>query len=103
MVEVERDLWRLSGLTPLLRQGHLDLLVWDHLQVTFEYLQECRLNYLSGQPVPVLIHLHSVSQCSEGTSCVSVCAHYLLSCYWAPLKRAWFHPLYTLSSDICIH
>lgn len=30
----------------------------------------------------------SVSSCSEETSCVSVCAHGLLSPHWAPLERA---------------
>ena len=34
----------------------------------------------------------SSSSCSDGTSCASVCAHYPLSCHWAPLKRAWPHP-----------
>ena len=35
------------------------------------------------------------SWCSEGTSCVPVCAHCLLSWHWAPLKRPWFfkHPI----------
>lgn len=45
---------------------------------------------LPGQPVPAPGHPHSeknVSPCSGGTSHVSVCAHYLLLCHWAPLKR----------------
>ena len=38
----------------------------------------------------------SVSWCSEGTSCFSVCTHCLWSCHWAPLRRARPHPLSTL-------
>ena len=42
----------------------------------------------------------SVSWSSDGTSCVSVCAHCLCSSHWAPLKRAWLsslHPPFRLS------
>lgn len=48
------------------------------------------------QPVPVLLFSEwkSVSWCSEGTSCVSVCAH----CHWAPLKRDSLHFLCTFPS-----
>lgn len=34
---------------------------------------------------------HRSASCSEGASCVSVCAHCLFSWCWAPLKRAWLH------------
>ena len=63
-------------------------------------------SHLSGQPVPVLSHPHSkkvVSWCSEGTCCVSVCAHCLWSCHWAPWKRAWLPLLCTLPSGSYIH
>lgn len=36
------------------------------------------------------------------TCCISVCVHYLLSCHWALLKRAWFH-LCTLLSRLHMH
>ena len=39
MVEVGRDLWRSSGLTPLLKQDHLEVVAQDHVQKAFEYLQ----------------------------------------------------------------
>ena len=59
MVEAGRDLWRSSGPTPLLKQGHLGQVASDHVQIAFEYLQGWRLHNLSGQPVPVLGHPHS--------------------------------------------
>jgi len=55
---------------------------------------------------PRYAHPHgngSVTWCLGGTSCVSVCAHCLLSCHWAPLKRVCLHPLCTLPSGICVH
>ena len=38
MVEAERDLWRSSGPTLLLKQGHLEPAAQDHVQTAFEYL-----------------------------------------------------------------
>lgn len=35
MVEVGRPLWTASGPTPLLKQGHLEMVVWDHGQTAF--------------------------------------------------------------------
>jgi len=59
-VEVGRDLWRASGPTSLIKQGHhLELVVQDPVQLAFDYLQGWRLHDFSGQPVPVLGHLHS--------------------------------------------
>ena len=43
LVEVGKDLWRSSGPTPLLEQGHLELVAQDHIQMAFEYLQGGRL------------------------------------------------------------
>ena len=59
MVEVGRDLWRLSCTTSLLKQCHLQEVGQDHVQTTSEYLQEWRLHNPYGQPVKVLSHLHS--------------------------------------------
>jgi len=53
-----RDLWTSSGPIPLLKQGHLEPVARDHVQVAFEYLQGWRLHSLSLQPVPVLGHPH---------------------------------------------
>jgi len=38
MVEVGRDLWRSSALTPLLKQAHLQPVAQDHVRMVFEYL-----------------------------------------------------------------
>ena len=53
MVEVRRDLWRSSGLMPLLKQGHLEPAGQDHVQTAFEYLQGGRLHNLLWLLVPV--------------------------------------------------
>jgi len=60
LTEVGRDLWRSSGPTPLIKQGHLEPVVQDHVQTGFEYLQGWRLHSLSGKPVLVLL----VKKCS---------------------------------------
>lgn len=39
MADVGRDLWKPSGPTPLLKQGNLDLVAQDHVQLAFEFLQ----------------------------------------------------------------
>ena len=44
---------------PLLKQGLLQLVAQEHVQMAFEHLQGWRLHNLSGQPVPVLGHPHS--------------------------------------------
>ena len=38
VVEVRRDLWRASGPTPLLKQGHPEPVAQDHVQTDFQYL-----------------------------------------------------------------
>ena len=100
MVEVARGLCGSSSPTPLPKQGHLEQIAQDLIQVHFEYLQRRRLHNLSGQPVLMLRHPQSEDSRSDGTSYASVCAHYPLSCHWAPLKRVWPHPPDTHPSDI---
>ena len=39
MVEVGRDLWRSSCLIPLLKQGHLEQIAHDHVQMALEDVQ----------------------------------------------------------------
>lgn len=58
IVRVGRDLWRLAGPVPPLKQEDPERLARDQVQMAFEYLQRGRLRILSGQPVPVLSHLH---------------------------------------------
>lgn len=66
--------------------------VQDHVQATFEALQGgdttaslCSLCQCSIKPCSAEV----LPRCSEGTSCVLVYPHCLLSWCWAPLKRAW--------------
>lgn len=48
MSEVERDLWRPSGPTPLLEKDHLDLVAQEHVQMTFKYHKKGKLHILQG-------------------------------------------------------
>jgi len=54
MLGVGRDLCGLSGPPSLLRQGHLQEVAQDHIQVGLDCIQRRRFHNLSGQPVPVL-------------------------------------------------
>jgi len=56
MAEAGRDLWRSFCPTPLLKQGHLELVAQDNVRMAFEYLQGGRL---FGQSVPVVSNSHS--------------------------------------------
>jgi len=51
-VGVGRDLCGSSSLASLPKQGYLEQVAQDLVQVGFEYLQRRRLHNLSGQPVP---------------------------------------------------
>lgn len=53
-VDVGRDFWRSSCPSLQHKQGHLDFVAKDHIQMAFEYLQCVRLHNVPGQPVPVL-------------------------------------------------
>lgn len=55
------------------------------------------------QPVLVLHHWQSmeVLLVIRGSSCVTVCAHGILSWHCAPLKGAWLRPLCTHPLGIC--
>ena len=89
----------------LLKQSHLELVVQDLVQMAFEYLQEWTLHNFSGNLYQCQSPLlqKCVSWCWRWTFHVSVCAHCLWSCHWAPLKRAWFCPLCTLPWSIDTH
>lgn len=50
-VEVRRELWRSSGVIPLVRQAHLELAAQDHVQAGYEPQQGWTLYNFSGQPV----------------------------------------------------
>ena len=66
MGETGGDLWRSSGPTPVLKQGHLEQVAQDCIQMAFQYLQGWRLHNLSGQPVPVLGHSPSKKVFPDG-------------------------------------
>lgn len=59
MVQVETDLWRWSCPITLLRQGLLEPVSQDSVQVALEYLHEWRSHNLPGQSVPVFDQPHS--------------------------------------------
>lgn len=59
MFAVGRDLWRSSHANPLLRQGHLQPVAQNHIQMAFQYVQGWRLHILHEQPMAVLGPPHS--------------------------------------------
>lgn len=91
MVEVGSGLWKSSGLNSLLKQGHLQLIAQDHIQTEFEYLQKWRMHKLSGHPMLVVDHPHSIKGFSAGAdiiSSVSVCVHFLSFFHWDSFYRS---------------
>lgn len=88
-----------------LRQGYLEPIAQDYIQMASECLQGWRVQNLPGKSLPVLAHHYSkrVSWCSEENCCVSVCAHCLWSCYWVSLRRSWCRLLYTIPSGTYKH
>jgi len=106
MADVRRLHWRPSSLVLCSGQGQLEQDAQDCVQSGFQHIQGWRVRNIGEQPVPGLVYLHckkSVCLCSDRICCVSFCAHCLLPCHWAPLKRAWLCFLCTLSAGICIH
>lgn len=99
--EIGRDHWRFSTPTPLLRLGQT-LPAHSYVQSGFKYLQRWRIHNFSCEMVPDPNHPHSRSlfSCSDGILCISNYTHGLLSSHWAPMKRAWLRPLFTLPSRI---
>lgn len=59
MAEVERDALRSSSPTSLLKQGQLEQVAHDHVQLGFECLHRWRFYNLSRQAVPVFDHPQS--------------------------------------------
>jgi len=102
MVEFERDLWKSSGPTILLKQGCLEPAAQDHIQTAFKYLH-------AQPPWAICASAQSPSQWenvswySDGTSCVSICAHCLWSCHCSSLRRVWLHPVCALTSGIYVY
>lgn len=86
IADVTRQFGKSSDTTSVLKQDHLELFPWDHVQMAFDSLQGWRLHYFSGQPVPLLSHSHSKKSCSLHSRGIWFC---LWSCHWASLGRAW--------------
>jgi len=98
MAEDGMDLWVHLD-QPLLKQGHPEQSAQARVQMAFDYLQGWRLHSLPlGSLCQHSVTFTVVSWCSA--ACVPVCAHYLLSCHWVPLKGALLCPLCTLPSAI---
>jgi len=57
--EVERGCWRSSSPT------QMESDVQGHVQLSFQYLWELRLENLSGQPIPVFSYCHSKKEFSS--------------------------------------
>lgn len=96
--EVDTVLWRSSCPNPQLKQGHLQPVAQDCVQISFEYLWGRRLHSLPGWAVAMLGQSQSrksVFWCSDRASCVLLCACCFLPCHWAYLKSAWLHILST--------
>lgn len=80
--------WRSNALTPLLKQGHLEWVVKDHVQMAFEYLQAVRLHkpfWATCVSVPPLLTVKVFPDVQEEPAvfqCVTIVSH------WTPLKKS---------------
>lgn len=95
MVQVERDLWRWSCPITLLRQGHLEPVSQDSVQVALEYLHEWGSCNLPGQPVPVFDHPHSKKVFSDVHTeppvflFLSIASCPVTGCHWKVSDPVW--------------
>lgn len=72
-----------------LKQGHLEIITLDHVEMAFEDPQEWRYHNLSGIPVAVPGHPHGEKHSlmfRQNVLCF--CANCLLSCHQTPLRKA---------------
>lgn len=102
-----KGLWKSSGpILFLLKQGQPNQ---DHVQTDSKspMLHGGSCHNHAGQCVPVLCHLHCKEVLPDDVQadlCVfPFCAHSILSCHRALLKRAWLHPYCNLQSCVYIH
>lgn len=87
---------------PLLKQVHSEAASQDNVEMALNTSME-------GDSVTSMDNLlqftftgKNVTLCLGGPSSVSICAHCLLFCHWASLRRIWLHLLCTLPSVIHI-
>lgn len=112
MVNVGRHPWRWTHPVPQLREGPLDPVTQDCVQMGFEYLQGRRLYSLSMQPVPVLCHPHIKEFLPhvwvERHVMVSVASHHthVTSCTWWPsavfIRKFWLRLLSEVRVCWCV-
>lgn len=88
LIEVRRNLWRSSYSTSLLKQGHLEPVLRIMSIQLLNVFRNGDSTTSVGKLCQCLVTLtaKSVYWCAKGIFCVSICAHYLWSCYWAPSK-----------------
>lgn len=97
MAEVVRDLLR-SFYPAYSKQGHLELIDHDCVQLAFACLQGWELHSLSGQSAWAFDHPHSQTlfpSCSSRVFCISVCSWCPFSFHWSLLRKAYLHLLYS--------
>jgi len=58
MIEIGRDVWRSSSPANLLKQGHLEPVVQDCVQMASGYLNGWKPHNFPRQPVPMHSHRH---------------------------------------------
>jgi len=103
MTEARSNLWRSSGSTPLLKQGHLKLIASTTSRQLLKISKKGDSTTSTG----------NLCQCSATLTVKKVFPevwgepplfHLVpIACHWAWLKRAWLPLLYTLFSDIGTH
>lgn len=73
MVEAVRDLWRPSAPTPLLKQGQLEQIALDHVQLSFGYVQGRRLH--NGVHSLETMNLGQEARLSDGCELACACTN----------------------------
>jgi len=94
MSGIGRDLERSSSPIPLLDKEHLDCVIQERIQVSFECLQRRRPHNLPEQPVPVFCYPRSEKAFSS--IYVERCMFQPIApcpvIGWMSLRIAWLHP-----------
>ena len=87
----------------LLKQGHQQQVAQDHVHMPFQYPKDGDSAVSLGNLCQCSVTL-TVKKCflmfRGNLLCFRLC---LWSWHWAPLKRAWLHPICTFPSSICTH
>lgn len=73
----------------LLKQGHLQPRITPRQSLTISKERDSVTSLGNLQQCSVNVIVKKCSWCSGGTSCLSLCVHFLWFCHWAPLKSTW--------------